>query len=426
MHLLIIGAGPGGYETAVEAAKRGLEVTLVTEGPLGGTCLNEGCIPTKTLIHCCCEQSLDIGSALERKTSVVSQLQSGIEGLLRNVEVIYGKASFVDMHTVRVDDRVVSADKIIIATGSVSAFLPVPGSGLAMDSSQLLNSDEVPGKLVIIGGGVIGLEFACIYNRLGSEVTVIEYCPNILPRFDSDMSKRLKQQLSRSGISFILGASVCGISKSPEGNPEVSYLLKEKENTISADKVLMAVGRRPNVESLNLSDIELAFDRKGIKVDSAMRTNVPDVYAVGDVTGGYMLAHVASSQGLRALNDITGVKDSIDFGCVPAVVFTNPELATVGLSEEDCKAKGISFSVHKSFYRANGKAVSSGESEGLCKVLCDEDGKIIGCHILGASASTLVAEAAVLIALGADLEKARWIIHAHPTLSEVLISALRS
>ena len=426
MHLLIIGAGPGGYETAVEAARRGLEVTLVTDGPLGGTCLNEGCIPTKTLIHSCCEQSLDIKSALERKASVVSKLQSGIEGLLRNVEVIYGKASFVDVHTVRVGDMVVSADKIIIATGSVSAFLPVPGSGLAMDSSQFLNSDQVPRKLVIIGGGVIGLEFACIYNRLGSEVTVIEYCPNILPRFDSDMSKRLKQQLSRSGISFILGASVCGISKSPEGNLEVGYLLKEKENTISADKVLMAVGRRPNVESLNLSDIELQFDRKGIKVDSAMRTNVPDIYAVGDVTGGYMLAHVASAQGLRALNDITGVKDSIDFGCVPAVVFTNPELATVGVSEEDCKAKGISFSVHKSFYRANGKAVSSGESEGLCKVLCDEDGKIIGCHILGASASTLVAEAAVLIALGADLEKARWIIHAHPTLSEVLISALRS
>ena len=426
MHLLIIGAGPGGYETAVEAAKRGLEVTLVTDGPLGGTCLNEGCIPTKTLIHSCCERSLDIWSALERKTSVVSQLQSGIEGLLRNVEVIYGKASFVDAHTIRVGDKIVSADKIIIATGSVSASLPVPGSGLAIDSSQLLNLDEVPGKLVIIGGGVIGLEFACIYNKLGSEVTVVEYCPNILPRFDSDMSKRLKQQLSRSGISFILGASVCGISKSPEGNPEVSYLLKEKENTISADKVLMAVGRRPNVESLNLSDIGLEFDRKGIKVDSAMRTNVPDVYAVGDVTGGYMLAHVASAQGLRALNDITGVKDSIDFGCVPAVVFTNPELATVGLSEEDCKAKGISFSVHKSFYRANGKAVSSGESEGLCKVLSDEDGKIIGCHILGASASALIAEAAVLIALGTDLEKARWIIHAHPTLSEVLMSALRS
>lgn len=426
MHLLIIGAGPGGYETAVEAARRGLEVTLVTDGPLGGTCLNEGCIPTKSLIHSCCEQSSDIRSALEHKASVVSQLQSGIEGLLRNVDVIYGKASFVDSHTVRVGGKVVSADKIIIATGSVSAFLPVPGSGLAMDSSQLLNSDEVPGKLVIIGGGVIGLEFAGIYNRLGSEVTVIEYCPNILPRFDSDMAKRLKQQLSRSGISFILGASVSSISESPDGNLEVGYLLKEKENFISADKVLMAVGRRPNVESLNLSDIELAFDRKGIKVDSAMRTNIPDIYAVGDVTGGYLLAHVASAQGLRALNDITGVKDSIDFGCVPAVVFTNPELATVGLSEEDCKAKGISFSVHKSFYRANGKAVSSGESEGLCKVLCDEDGKIIGCHILGASASTLVAEAAVLIALGADLEKARWIIHAHPTLSEVLMSALRS
>ncbi len=426
MHLLIIGAGPGGYETALEAARRGLMVTLVTEGPLGGTCLNEGCIPTKTLIHCCCEQSLDLTAALERKASVVSQLQSGIESLLKNVELIYGKASFVNAHTVKVGEKVISADKIIIATGSVSAFLPVPGSELAVDSSQMLSEDQVPGKLVIIGGGVIGLEFACIYNKLGSEVTVVEYCPGILPRFDSDMAKRLKQQLSRSGISFILGASVSGISKSPEGNLEVRYLLKENENFISADKVLMAVGRRPNVESLNLADIAMEFDRRGIKVDSAMRTNVPDIYAVGDVSGGYMLAHVASSQGLRALNDITGVKDSIDFGCVPAVVFTSPELATVGLSEEDCKAEGISFTVHKSFYRANGKAVSSAQTEGLCKVLCDENGKIIGCHILGESASTLIAEAATLISLGADLEKARWIIHAHPTLSEVLMSALRS
>lgn len=426
MHLLIIGAGPGGYETAAEAVKRGLDVTLVTDGPLGGTCLNEGCIPTKTLIHSCCELSSDLPSALARKEAVVSQLRGGIESLLKNVDVVYGKASFIDTHTVKVNDRVISADKTIICTGSVSSSLAVPGAELAVDSSEILELDSVPDRLAIIGGGVIGLEFAGIFNTLGSQVTVIEYCPNILPRLDSDLAKRLRQQMSKEGISFILGAAVTAIGKDVENGISVSYIQKEQECHIVADKVLMAVGRRPNVDSLNLNDISVEYDRKGIKVDSSMRTGVPDIYAVGDVTGGYMLAHVASAQGMRALNDITGIEDSINFDYVPAVVFTNPEFASVGLSEDDCKTRGIEYSVHKSFYRANGKAVCSGETEGLCKVLCDSCGKIIGCHILGACASTIIGEAAVLVSLGVDLDKAKWIIHAHPTLSEVLMSALRS
>lgn len=426
MHLLIIGAGPGGYETAAEAVKRGLDVTLVTDGPLGGTCLNEGCIPTKTLIHNCCELSGDLPSALARKAAVISQLRAGIESLLKNVDVIYGKASFIDAHTVKVNDRKISADKTIICTGSVSSSLPVPGAGLAVDSSSMLEFDSVPERLAIIGGGVIGLEFAGIFNSLGSRVTVIEYCTNILPRLDSDLAKRLRQQMSRSGVSFILGAAVTAIGNDGQNGFTISYNQKEEECHIVADKVLMAVGRRPNIDSLNLDDISVEYDRKGIKVDSSMRTSVPDIYAVGDVTGGYMLAHVASAQGMRALNDITGVEDSINFDCVPAVVFTNPEFASVGLSEDECRTSGIEYSVHKSFYRANGKAVSSGDTEGLCKVLCDGSGKIVGCHILGASASTIIGEAAVLVSLGADLDKARWIIHAHPTLSEVLMNALRS
>ena len=426
MHLLIIGAGPGGYETAAEAVKRGLDVTLVTDGPLGGTCLNEGCIPTKTLIHNCCELSGDLPSALARKAAVISQLRAGIESLLKNVDIIYGKASFIDAHTVKVNDRKISADKTIICTGSVSSSLPVPGAGLAVDSSSILEIDTVPERLAIIGGGVIGLEFAGIFNSLGSRVTVIEYCTNILPRLDSDLAKRLRQQMSRSGVSFILGAAVTAIGNDGQNGLTVSYNQKDEECHIVADKVLMAVGRRPNIDSLNLDDISVEYDREGIKVDSSMRTSVPDIYAVGDVTGGYMLAHVASAQGMRALNDITGVEDSINFDCVPAVVFTNPEFASVGLSEDECRTRGIEYSVHKSFYRANGKAVSSGDTEGLCKILCDCRGKIVGCHILGASASTIIGEAAVLVSLGAELDKAKWIIHAHPTLSEVLMNALRS
>ena len=217
-----------------------------------------------------------------------------------------------------------------------------------------------------------------------------------------------------------------GIVKEDDGL-SVQYNLKDEQKSVKAQKVLMAVGRRANVDSLNLADIGIDFDRRGIKVDQQMRTNVPDVYAVGDVTGGIMLAHVATYQGLRALNDICGIQDSINFSAVPAVVFTNPELATVGLTEEDCEARGTAFKALKSFYRANGKAVASGQGDGYCKVLVGEsDGKILGCHMLGAHASDIIQEAAALISLGATLEQARWIIHPHPTLCEVLQSALHS
>lgn len=432
MRLVVIGAGPGGYETAAEAVKRGFDVVLVSAGPLGGTCLNEGCIPTKSLIHSVSEGSaMSLQGAVSHKFKVVSQLQAGITMLLKKVKVVFGKARFVDAHTVAVDSedgqtQEFAADKVIIATGSVGAVLPVPGAELAVGSKEILDLVEVPASLAIIGGGVIGLEFAGIFRSLGTEVTVLEYCPGILPRFDLDAAKRLKQSLVRSGINIVTSAQVTGIVKEGDGL-SVQYNLKDEQKSVKAQKVLMAVGRRANVDSLNLADIGIDFDRRGIKVDQQMRTNVPDIYAVGDVTGGIMLAHVATYQGLRALNDICGVQDSINFSAVPAVVFTNPELATVGLTEEDCEARGIAFKALKSFYGANGKAVASGQSDGYCKVLVGEsDGKILGCHMLGAHASDIIQEAAALISLGATLEQARWIIHPHPTLCEVLQSALHS
>ena len=432
MRLVVIGAGPGGYETAAEAAKRGFDVVLVSAGPLGGTCLNEGCIPTKSLIHSVSEGSaMSLQEAVSHKSEVVKQLQSGITMLLKKVKVVFGKARFVDAHTVAVDGedgqtQEFAADKVIIATGSVGAVLPVPGAEMAIGSKEILDLVEVPASLAIIGGGVIGLEFAGIFRSLGTEVTVLEYCPGILPRFDVDAAKRLKQSLVRSGINIVTSAQVTGIVKEDDGL-SVQYNLKDEQKSVKAQKVLMAVGRRANVDSLNLADIGIDFDRRGIKVDQQMRTNVPDVYAVGDVTGGIMLAHVATYQGLRALNDICGIQDSINFSAVPAVVFTNPELATVGLTEEDCEARGIAFKALKSFYRANGKAVASGQGDGYCKVLVGEsDGKILGCHMLGAHASDIIQEAAALISLGATLQQARWIIHPHPTLCEVLQSALHS
>ncbi|MBR4810422.1 MAG: dihydrolipoyl dehydrogenase [Bacteroidaceae bacterium] len=429
MRLLIIGAGPGGYETAVEAVKRGMEVTLITEGPLGGTCLNEGCIPTKTFCHYAelIEQNIKAGldckpafsAAAERKQAVIQQLRGGIDMLLKGVEVVQGRAEFKDSKTVTCKGVDYTADKIIIATGSVSASLPVPGAESCLTSKEILELTEVPQSLCVIGGGVIGLEFASIFRSFGSEVTVLEFCPNILPRFDSDLAKRLKQLLSKRGINIEVQAQVTRI----EGGT-VTYIKKEKECTVEADKVLMAVGRRPNTEGLNLEAAGIDYTRKGITVNDRFETSVPGIYAVGDVTGGIMLAHAATYQGLHALNAICGQTDSIRFDLIPAAVFTMPEVATVGLTEEQCKEQELEVRCLKSFYRANGKAVSMDETDGYCKVIVDNDGKVLGAHIMGAHASDLIHEITTAINLGATLDKLQSIIHAHPTLSEIFQSAL--
>lgn len=425
MRLLIIGAGPGGYETAVEAAARGLDVTIVNEGPLGGTCLNEGCIPTKTfcsMVRGFNPAEGDAAALLRkiqaRKAEVVGTLRDGIARLLSNprISLVEGRAVFTAAHTVRVGETEYAADAVIIASGSEPAYLNVEGAALAEDSSAMLEWEQVPRSLGIIGGGVIGLEAASIFNALGSEVTVIEYCRNILPRFDDDLSKRLRQALSRRGIRFETSACVTRIG--PGGS--VSFNGKDGERSLSFDKVLMAVGRRPRVDGLGLENAGVEHSCKGIPVDSDMRTNVPGVYAIGDVTGGLMLAHVARYQGLRALNHICGTKDSIDFSVVPAVVFTEPEFAIVGMTADEAKEAGLEYSVHKSMFRANGKAVSEGETDGICKMVTGPQGRIIGCQILGAHASELIHEASALVALGVTASRARDIIHAHPSFSEII------
>ena len=429
MKLLIIGAGPGGYETAVEAAKRGLEVTLISEGPLGGTCLNEGCIPTKTLCHYAelIEQNLKAGldckpsfaAAAQRKQAVIEQLRGGIDMLLKSVQVVRGRAQFKDSKTVVCDGKEYTADKIIIATGSVSASLPVPGSDSCLTSKEILDLTEVPESLCVIGGGVIGLEFASIFRSFGSEVTILEFCPNILPRFDVDLAKRLKQSLTKRGINIEVQAQVTAI----DGNT-VTYVKKDKECTVQADKILMAVGRRPNTDGLNLEAAGIDYTRKGITVNDRFETSVPGIYAVGDVTGGIMLAHAATFQGRRALNAICGETDSIRFDLIPAAVFTMPEVAMVGLTEEQCKEQQLDFRCLKSFYRANGKAVSMDETDGYCKLIVDNNGQVLGAHMLGAHASDLIHEITTAMNLGATLPQLQSIIHAHPTLSELLQSAM--
>ena len=431
MRLLIIGAGPGGYETAVEAVKRGMEVTLITEGPLGGTCLNEGCIPTKTFCHYAelIEQNIKagldckpaFGAAAQRKQAVVEQLRGGVEMLLKGVEVVQGKAQFKDTKTVVCNGQDYTADKIIIATGSVSASLPIPGAESCLTSKEILDLTEVPESLCVIGGGVIGLEFASIFRSFGTEVTVLEYCPNILPRFDVDLAKRLKQSLSKRGINIEVQAQVTRID-----GGTVTYIKKEKECTVQTDKVLMAVGRRPNTDGLNLEAAGIDYTRKGITVNECFETSVPGIYAVGDVTGGIMLAHAATYQGIRALNSICGQRDSIRFDLIPAAVFTMPEVATVGLTEEQCKEQELEVRCLKSFYRANGKAVSMDETDGYCKIITSADNKILGAHIMGAHASDLIHEIAAVMNMGGTLDQMQSVIHAHPTLSEIVQSALHN
>lgn len=450
MKLIIIGAGPGGYETAVEAAARGVETVIIESAAPGGTCLNAGCIPTKALCRSArllddlkeaatfgvrdLSWTFDFATAMQRKNEVVSQLRSGVEALLKNklITYLHGKASFVDARTVAVEteDGViqVSGDYILVATGSQPAFLPIPGTDLpgVVTSDEILSLERMPESLCVIGGGVIGLEFASVFNSFGCKVSVLEYCREILPRFDSDISKRLKQSLSKKGIDITTQAKVTGIELCGGGELEVKYEKKGVPASQKASMVLMAVGRKPAIGSLNFSDIGIETTPKGVVVDADMRTTVPTVYAAGDIAGGMMLAHTATYQGLKALDSMMGTKDEIDLGIVPAAVFTCPEAASVGMSEDACKEAGVDVVIHKSFFRANGKAVSMGEPDGLCKIVSSaEDGKILGCHLFGAHSADIVQEVAALMNCGATVEKLRNIIHAHPTLGEVVSAAVR-
>ena len=444
MRVIIIGAGPGGYETALLAAKRGVEAVLIEAGHVGGTCLNEGCIPTKTfcknaeVLDTLREASafgvtdlsyaFDFDAVRQRKDAVVEQLRGGVESLLSHklITLVRGKATFKDAHTVVVETTEYSADYIIIATGSVSATLPIPGNDLpgVLTSKEILDIEEIPQRLCVIGGGVIGLEFASIFKSFGSEVTVLEYCKDILPRFDTDLAKRLKQSLGKRGIDIQTQAQVLSIEQS--GNAlNVKFSKKGKEETVEADKVLMAVGRRPNVTSLNIGDIGVEYSPKGIAVNGNMQTNVPHIYAIGDVNGKMMLAHAATFQGIVALDHIMGMSNEIDLTVIPAAVFTSPEAATVGMTEEECKEEGLAVKCLKSFFRANGKAVTMGETDGFCKLIveADEPAHILGCHLYGPHSSDIIQEVTALISRKATLEEFRSIIHTHPTLVEVLQSA---
>lgn len=445
--IIIIGAGPGGYETALEASHRGFKTLLINGDRLGGTCLNEGCIPTK----CLCRNAevlatfkngeefgiddftftVDFSKVMARKDEVVSKLRDGIAMMLKaaKVDVVEAMGAFKDAHTVVAGEEEYTAPHIIIATGSRSRSLPIPGHDLpcVKDSTDMLSLEYIPESLTVIGGGVIGMEFASIFSNMGSKVTVIEFMKQILPPFDSDISKRLKQALSKKGVKIITGAAAKEITQNDDYTITVKYDLKGKEDSVVSSDLLMAVGRAPRVDSLNLEAAGVEYSPKGITVDDMMRTNVPHIFAIGDVNARMMLAHVATFQGMRALNAIQERADEIRFDLTPSAVFTLPECGMVGRTEEQCKAEGIEIMTGQSFFRANGKSLAMGESEGLCKLIFrKDDGVLIGAHIMGVEAADLAQQCADLMNRNATLTQMRDIIFSHPSVSEVILAALHA
>lgn len=434
--IIIIGAGPAGYPAAACAVKQGLKTLLIEGKQLGGTCLNCGCIPTKTFCRSAetalevsnastfgidipeGEISIDMPRIVERKDAIVSQLREAVEAVVANADLRRGMARFTGPKTIEVDGESFTADKIIIATGSEPVKLDIPGADLCVTSTQILEQRNLPESIVIIGGGVIGMEFASIFASFGSEVTVIEFCKEILPGFDKDIAKRLRSSLTARGVNFILNAAASRVDTNG-GMLTVSYEAKGKQGKVSAFQVLMAVGRKAVIpDGLNEAGIETY--RKGIIVDDDFQTTVPGVYAVGDCNGICQLAHAATAQAMKVM----GVER--DLSPIPAAVFTVPEIASTGLTEEEAKQQETPYRAIKLPIRSNGKALTLGATDGIIKLLVttEESPRILGCHILGPHASDLIMEASLAISANLPLSSILRAIHPHPTLSELLPSAL--
>lgn len=429
--LIIIGAGPGGYRAALYAVQNGLGVVIAEKKHAGGTCLNEGCIPTKCFAHdaelfrnpLLSQVPVDFLRIQERKQGIVEQLRQGVETLMQTpgITFLHGEARFISARVVDINGEKYTAQNIIIATGSYARQLPVEGreSPQVLTSTEMLSLHQVPHRLCIIGAGVIGMEFASAFQTFGSKVTVIEFLKECLPAVDSEIAKRLRKSLSKRGVQFYLQSSVKAIKEN-----RVIFEMKGKEEEICTDTVLVATGRGANSSGLNLEKAGVLYDRKGIAVNDNMETNVKGIYAIGDVNGKIMLAHAAVFEGFRAVNHILHKSDHIRLDIVPSAIFTYPEAASVGLTEDTCKRRGIDYICKKGYYHANCKAVVMEETEGLLKLVIAEDGTILGCHVCGAHAADIVQEVVALMNRDTTLEELKDIIHIHPTLGEILQDAV--
>ena len=443
----VIGGGPGGYVAAIRAAQLGGKVLLVEQDKLGGVCLNRGCIPTKTLLNSaekwqqlkkCHEFGLqaenigfDFAAITQRKEQVVNKLRGGIEQLIKSnqIEIVYGVGLLEGQQRLRIKQgggqTSYEAKNIIIATGSMPMPLPIPGQDLpdVIDSNQLLEMTHVPHSMLVIGAGAVGIEFAAIFQSFGCEVTVVEMLPTILPTIDSDLVKRMGPLLRKQGIKILTNTKAISIEEGIDG-VEVSLNNGKTIQKNVVGKVLVATGRKPIVSGLGLESVGIDFNQAGIKVNKKMQTNLPGIYAIGDITGQEMWAHAASAEGMVAAENALGGNSSMDYSAVPGCIFTTPEIAMVGLTEQEARDRNIAIKVSKHNFASNGKAVSMGETDGLVKIIAHADSsKVLGMHIVGAHASDLIMEGTIAIRNGLTAEQIAHTIHPHPSLSETVMES---
>ncbi|MGC8837974.1 MAG: dihydrolipoyl dehydrogenase [Anaerolineae bacterium] len=446
--VVVIGGGPGGYVAALRAAQLGARVVLVEREHLGGVCLNYGCIPTKALLRTVevldlvrragefgvvvGEPRLDWAKALQRKDAVVAQLVGGVARLLekRGVEVVWGEARLRAPHQVEVrtqeGTRTWEARSVILATGSRAAVPPVPGLAgeRVWTSREALALERLPESLLVVGGGPVGLEFAALFGACGVQVTVVEMLDRLAPGLDRDIGESLAWVLTQRGVQVRTGTRVAAVEHGA-GALRVQVAGPAGEEWLETGAVLVAAGRVPHVEGLGLEEVGVRTSRKGIAVDERMQTNVPGVYAVGDVVGGAMLAHVAMHEGVVAAENALGHERRMDYRAVPSCIFTEPEVASVGLSEEAAREAGYEVQVGKFPFANNGKAVSAGEVEGFVKVVASRRfGEVLGLHVVGPHASDLVLEGTLALVLEATLDELESCIHPHPTLGEAVAEAV--
>ncbi|WP_044893915.1 dihydrolipoyl dehydrogenase [Bacillus alveayuensis] len=444
---LVVGAGPGGYVAAIRAAQLGQKVTIVEKANLGGVCLNVGCIPSKALISAghrfeTAKHSEDMGIKAENvtvdfskvqewKAGVVKKLTSGVEGLLKGnkVEIVRGEAYFVDANTVRVmtenSAQTYKFQNAIIATGSRPIELPgFKFSKRVLDSTGALNLQEIPKSMVVIGGGYIGTELGTAYANFGTKVTILEGADEILSGFEKQMTAVVKRRLKKKGVDVFTNALAKGVEEREDG-VTVTFEVKGETKTIDADYVLVTVGRRPNTEELGLEQLGIKMTERGlIEVDKQCRTSVPNIYAIGDIVAGPPLAHKASYEGKIAAEAIAGHPSEIDYLAIPAVVFSDPECASVGYFEKQAKDEGIEVTTAKFPFAANGRALALNDADGFMKlVVRKDDGVIIGAQIVGPNASDMIAELGLAIEAGMTAEDIAMTIHAHPTLGEITMEA---
>ena len=442
---VVVGGGPGGYECAIRLSQNGLKTALVEEAELGGTCLNRGCIPTKTLLHSADiyhdakngapfgvnvgELTFDYAKIIERKNAVAKQLSNGVAFLEKNhgVTVFASHATLADRNTVELaNGETLQCDHLIIATGSSPARIPIPGVDLpgVVDSTGLLNMTTCPKHIIIVGGGVIGVEFATFFYRLGVPVTIVEMLDRVLGPLDKDITDFVEAELKRCGVELVLGVRV----ESIEAGLKVNYAAVKDgaKGSVEGDVVLMAGGRAPNTKGIGLEKLGVRMDRKGfVEIDGLCRTNVPGVYAIGDINGKMQLAHVASAQGLLVADHIAGKPcKQLNYNRIPSCVYCNPETAMVGLTEEQARATGREIGTGTFNLSGNGKALTMGENKGLVKFVYDKaTDEILGFHVIGPRATDLAAEVAAVMECEGTVAEIGRTVHPHPTVSEVVMEA---